>query len=105
MTRLKGTPELVIEDLYLDKKYDLEIRKENYQQFGVKEYFKVNPFSKEVFGFYLSGKEYTEHTIKIGKLQSKLSKKYFHFNPKIYPLTEALATSKSLAYQTIYIGY
>ncbi len=77
--KIKGTPDLVIEVLSLDKKYDLEIKKAVYEKFGVKEYFVVEPFTKEVVSFYFDGKKYILQESKIGKLKSKLLKKTFAF--------------------------
>ena len=77
--KVKGSPDLVIEVLSSDKKYDLETKKEIYEQFGVKEYFVVDPFTKEVFAFYFDGKKYVLQTSKIGNLKSKLLKKTFAF--------------------------
>ena len=77
--KVKGSPDLVIEVLSLDKKYDLETKKTIYEQFGVKEYFVVDPFTKEVVTFYFYGKQYMLQESKIGKLTSKLLEKVFSF--------------------------
>jgi Uma2 family endonuclease len=77
--KVKGTPDFVIEVLSLDKKYDLETKKLVYEKFGVKEYFVVEPFTKEVVAFYHDGKKYIAQETKTGKLKSKLLKKTFAF--------------------------
>lgn len=77
--KVKGAPDLVIEVLSLDKEYDLEIKKLVYEKFGVKEYFVVEPLTKEVVSFYFDGKKYVLQERKIGKLKSKLLKKTFAF--------------------------
>jgi Uma2 family endonuclease len=77
--KIKGSPDLVIEVLSSDKKYDLETKKLVYEKFGVKEYFVVEPFTKEVVAFYHDGKKYVLQESKIGKLKSKLLKKTFAF--------------------------
>jgi Uma2 family endonuclease len=77
--KVKGTPDLVIEVLSSDTKYDLETKKLVYEKFGVKEYFVVEPFTKEVVAFYHDGKKYVLQESKIGKLKCKLLKKTFAF--------------------------
>lgn len=77
--KVKGVPDLVIEVLSQDKKYDLETKKVVYEKFGVKEYFVIDPFTKEVVCFYFDGKKYISQESKTGKLKSKLLKKTFSF--------------------------
>lgn len=77
--KVQGAPDLVIEVLSSDKKYDLETKKLVYEKFGVKEYFVVEPFTKEVVAFYHDGKKYLNQDTKVGKLKSKLLKKTFTF--------------------------
>lgn len=77
--KIKGAPDLVIEVLSLDKNYDLETKKMIYEKFGVKEYFVVDPFTKELVTFYHNGKNYVIQTSKVSKLKSKLLKKTFSF--------------------------
>ncbi len=78
-TKVQGAPDFVIEVLSLDKKYDLETKKAVYEKFGVKEYFVVDPFSKEVITYYFDGIKYNLQESKTGKLKSKLLKKVFTF--------------------------
>jgi Uma2 family endonuclease len=77
--KVKGTPDLVIEVLSSDTKYDLETKKLVYEKFGVKEYFVVEPFTKEVVAYYHDGKKYIAQDTDAGKLKSELLKKTFAF--------------------------
>jgi len=64
--KIKGAPDLIIEVLSGNKKYDLQIKKSLYETFGVKEYFIIDPSDKSVVSYYYDGK-------------SKLLKKVFAF--------------------------
>jgi Uma2 family endonuclease len=77
--KVKGAPDMVVEVLSIDKKYDLETKKAIYEKFGVKEYFVVDPFTKEVVTFYFDGKIFMLQASKTGKLKSKQLKKTFTF--------------------------
>jgi Uma2 family endonuclease len=77
--KIQGLPDLIIEVLSSDKIYDLETKKLVYEKFVVKEYFVVEPFTKEVVAFYHDGKKYLNQDTKAGKLKSKLLKKTFAF--------------------------
>jgi Uma2 family endonuclease len=77
--KVKGSVDIAIEVLSGKKDFDLVIKKAVYERFGVKEYFVVNPTTKEVNSFYLEGKKYQPQLVKIGKLKSKLLKKVFIF--------------------------
>jgi Uma2 family endonuclease len=53
-----GAPDLVIEILSDDRKYDLKKKKAVYEQSGVKEYWVVDPETKWCEGFILENKVY-----------------------------------------------
>ncbi len=58
---LTGIPDLVIEILSPGtKKYDLNEKKKIYQNYGVKEYFIVEPTNRKVKNFILKKNNYTE---------------------------------------------
>jgi Uma2 family endonuclease len=77
--KIKGVPDLVIEILSINRKYDLEDKKNLYERFGVKEYFIVDPISKETFSYYHDGEKYILEESKKGRVKSKLLKKTFAF--------------------------
>jgi Uma2 family endonuclease len=72
-------PDLVIEILSTNKKYDLEDKKNLYESFGIKEYFVVDPNTKETFTYYHDGQKYIPQKSKNGKARSRLLKKIFSF--------------------------
>jgi Uma2 family endonuclease len=76
---VEGSPDLVIEILSTNRKHDLEKKKDLYEKFGVKEYFIVDPETKETFTYYHNGKKYMQQESKKGKIKSKLLKKTFSF--------------------------
>ncbi len=55
-----------------NKNADLVKKKAVYEQFGVKEYFIVNPADKKVIAYYLENNKYVEQTTQKGKLITKL---------------------------------
>ncbi len=78
--KIKGTPDLIIEVLSPgNKKHDIEKKKIVYEKFGVKEYFIVDPETKETITWYLKNKKYSKQTSVKGKIKSKLLKKTFSF--------------------------
>lgn len=67
---LKGAPDLIIEILSPgNEKYDLGKKKKLYEKFGVKEYWVVDPLTKDAEGFILKGQSYQS----IAKSQGKIS--------------------------------
>jgi Uma2 family endonuclease len=71
--KVKGAPDLVIEVLSPSTaKYDLEDKKAVYEQYGVKEYWVVEPESKSVTGFTLKDNEYQEQETGKGTIRSFL---------------------------------
>jgi Uma2 family endonuclease len=78
--KVKGSPDLIIEILSPgNRKYDTEKKKAVYEKFSVKEYFIVDPKTKEVITWYLVGKKYVKQLSAKGKIKSKLLKKTFSF--------------------------
>jgi Uma2 family endonuclease len=59
--------------------HDLQKKKIVYERCGVKEYFIVEPFSKEVISYHLEKKFYKELPKAIGKIKSKIFAKTFSF--------------------------
>jgi len=77
--KIKGTPDIFVEVLSSNRKHDLERKKNLYEKFGVKEYFIVDPETKETITYYHDGKKYIQQESKKGKIKSKLLKKTFSF--------------------------
>lgn len=77
--KVKGAPDLVVEVLSGNKKQDLQLKKQLYEQFGVKEYFIVNPADKEVITYYSDGKKFILQESKKGRIRSKLLRKTVAF--------------------------
>jgi Uma2 family endonuclease len=72
---LTGIPDLVIEILSPGtKKYDLNEKKIIYQNYGVKEYFIVEPSTKKVKTFILKKNSYTEASEVKGIIKSGILK-------------------------------
>jgi Uma2 family endonuclease len=70
---LHGAPDLVIEILSSrTAKYDLEDKKDVYERYRVKEYWAVDPVSKQVYFFKLVKDEYTEVEAIKGVIKSSL---------------------------------
>lgn len=70
---LHGTPDLVVEVLSpKTAKYDLEDKKDVYERYGVKEYWTVDPVSKQVSFFKLANGEYIEVKVENGVIKSEL---------------------------------
>jgi Uma2 family endonuclease len=77
---IHGTPDLLIEILPPgNPKHDLIRKKNLYQKFGVKEYWVINPESRESTGFLLSQGEYSLVESLIGKINSRLLDREFSF--------------------------
>jgi Uma2 family endonuclease len=76
----KGVPDLLVEILSpSNNKHDLVVKKELYEKFGVKEYWIVEPFSKEVTVYKLQGSSYILASKEIGKVLSPLLNYQFEF--------------------------
>jgi Uma2 family endonuclease len=75
-----GAPDLVIEILSPGtRKFDLVKKKKIYEKSGVKEYWVVDPATKECTGFQLIKGEFSEFKKEKGNLQSLLLKHTFKF--------------------------
>ncbi len=75
-----GTPDLVIEILSLyNPNHYLVKKKAVYERNRVKEYWIVDPFDKNVIGYYLDKKSFKEFPKAKGKIKSKLLGKTFSF--------------------------
>jgi len=75
-----GTPDFIVEVLSpRNRNTDLVKKKLLYEQFGVKEYFVVEPSDKTVLSFYLKDGKYTEPKKQKGKFTSKQLNKTFSF--------------------------
>jgi Uma2 family endonuclease len=75
-----GAPDLIIEVLSpSNKNADLIKKKAVYEQFGVREYFIVEPSDKTVLSYYLKDGKYAEPKKQKSKFTSKLLGKTFSF--------------------------
>jgi len=75
-----GAPDLVVEILSPGtKNFDLVRKKRIYEKSGVKEYWIVDPATKECTGFQLSEEKYIEFKKEKGKLSSALLHHVFKF--------------------------
>jgi Uma2 family endonuclease len=77
---MHGVPDLIIEILSPgNSKHDKVIKKDLYEKFGVKEYWIVNPDTKESIGYELKEGAYKEIENSIGKINSVLLSHSFEF--------------------------
>jgi len=77
---IQGVPDLIIEILSPgNSKHDKVIKKELYEKFGVKEYWIVNPDTKETTGYQLKDNVYSELGSFTGRIQSVLLNSPFEF--------------------------
>ena len=75
-----GAPDLIVEVLSpRNRNADLVKKKALYEQFGVKEYFIVEPADKSVLCYYLKQSKYGEAKKQKSKFTSKILKKSFSF--------------------------
>ncbi len=71
--KIKGAPDFIVEILSKSTgKYDLNQKKLIYEKFGVKEYWIVNPETKEVIGYTLKDKKFELLKTKPAIINSKL---------------------------------
>lgn len=78
--KIKGAPDLIIEILSPGSaRYDKITKRSVYERNGVKEYFIVEPVTKEVITYYRKGEKFEKQAAKKGKLKSLLLKKTFSF--------------------------
>jgi Uma2 family endonuclease len=77
---IHGSPDLIIEILSPgNKNHDLLTKKNLYEKFGVKEYFIVDPETKEVVHYILSGEAFTRQPDQTGVLSSLLLNNQFRW--------------------------
>ncbi|HEX5171618.1 MAG TPA: Uma2 family endonuclease [Cyclobacteriaceae bacterium] len=77
---IHGAPDLIIEILSpSNEQYDLIKKKELYEKFGVKEYWVINPDSKESIGFFLKDGKYASSEKHQSYIKSPLLNDEFHF--------------------------
>lgn len=78
--KIHGAPDLVVEVLSPGNANDDKVKKKDvYEKCGVKEYFIVDPNTKETISYYLKGKKFEKAAIQSGKIISRLLKKQFKF--------------------------
>ncbi len=77
---IHGVPELLIELLSPgNKTHDTVIKKNLYEKLGVKEYWIIDPATKESIGYELKGKRYEEYAKSVGYITSRLLNSRFDF--------------------------
>jgi Uma2 family endonuclease len=77
--KIKGIPDLLVEILSGNRNYDIKTKKELYESFGVKEYFVVDPDTKEVLSYYHNGNVFIKQASMNGRVASKLLGQEFEF--------------------------
>jgi Uma2 family endonuclease len=78
--KVKGSPDIVIEVLSEgSKKMDTITKKSIYEKNKVKEYFIINPKTKDTIVYYLKGNKFEKQVSTPHKIKSKLLKKTFSF--------------------------
>ena len=76
--RVRGIPDLIVEVLSPGTEDHDKVKKRKvYERCGVKEYFIVDPFTKQVITYYLKGKKFEEQKAVKAKIVSVLLKKTF----------------------------
>ncbi len=76
---LHGAPDIIIEILSADKKRDSVEKKSLYERTGVKEYFVVDPDTREITGWVLTESNYQHQYSDIGIFKSSLLSFEFEF--------------------------
>jgi Uma2 family endonuclease len=76
---IHGSPDIIIEVLSTDKKTDLVKKKSLYERAGVKEYFAVDPETREITAWRLKENEYVQEYNKIGVFKSTILSFEFEF--------------------------
>ncbi len=75
-----GVPDLILEILsHSYEEYDLIKKKELYEKFGVKEYWVINPDTKESTGFFLKDRKYSSPENLKASIRSALLNHEFYF--------------------------
>ena len=79
-SNIQGVPDLIVKVLSSgNSDHDLKKKKSLYEKFGVKEYWIVDPQTKEAIGFELQNEVYIELNKAKGSIQSKLLQHTFQF--------------------------
>ena len=76
---IHGAPDIIIEVLSSDTKRDLVKKKSLYERAGVKEYFVVNPDSRDITLWSLTNGSYTKQYNSIGVFKSAILSFAFEF--------------------------
>lgn len=77
---IHGSPELIIEVVSpSNSRHDLVVKKDLYQRFGVKEYWTVEPESKETIGYSLIDGTFQSIPSSPGKVNCRLFDRVFSF--------------------------
>ncbi len=77
---IHGVPDLLIELLSPgNKSHDTVIKKNLYEKFGVKEYWIIDPATKESIGYRLKGNKYEEILRSVGSISPELLNNTFEF--------------------------
>ncbi len=78
--KVKGAPDLIVEVLSPgNKKHDTERKRPVYEKHGVKEFFIIDPRSKEVITYYLVNNKFIKQESFTGRITSMLLNKSFSF--------------------------
>jgi Uma2 family endonuclease len=75
----QGIPDMVLEILSKDEKHDLITKKNLYEKFGIKEYWIIDPFTKEAFVYQYLNAAYQLAGKDTGKIYSPLFQHQFEF--------------------------
>jgi len=77
---IHGVPDLIVEVLSEGNENHDKIRKKKlYEQFGVKEYWIIDPETKEATGYSLNDNQYQEIDRSLGKITSRILNYTFDF--------------------------
>lgn len=78
--KVKGAPDLIVEILSPgNKKHDTDRKRPMYEKYGVKEFFIVDPKSKEVITYYFVNNKFIKQESNVEKIVSVLLGKSFSF--------------------------
>lgn len=78
--KIQGSPDLIVEILSEgNKDHDHETKKEVYEKFGIREYFIVDPETKETLTYYLQNKKFEKQSSQNRIITSKFLNNSFSF--------------------------